>query len=649
MINQKDYLSFVKGWLSPNTYQHAESLYNEFSDRYSQVNIFDIESVDIQGLYPFKSDQIISLKRERANIVYGGNGAGKTTSLFSFEFGLIGYASSAFELKATFSKRIINKYQVEITFKTVDNKYYSLIRSMVPTQEGHSAKLRRIIEPINENSLDQQFPAIESYREVMNQLRTLTGLYIMDLVQLIDFCTVRVPRNQYLASTINSQNGAEVRERIFSKILGHAVPAFISQQAQKFYSNNKAQITRLEQKIKILSSLRQDEILQDTKLAESRLSLEENFQALLMHIDRIKKEREEVYNEIRTFSPKTEPNSKVVDEKTTSQDIFQRQQELMELEQRNARIENIRNDEFHCDLCDSSINITQAKERLANNLCPVCGQYTEIAIIMREYQENRQKIFKLRKELENYLQDTTVKSKEGEIHTTDSEIKLEQLLKKIQAYDREIYELEDERVRLTRENSALNPGKNTEIVNDLQKQIEKAQQQMEIFDELYKATKEYLDTTTADFIDAVNERFAYFQRELFDRAKWILSPNYNILADDGQEFRDLSHGEKNLLDIAFRLAVIEVLYNRNIPVFLLIDTPEEGLDKAFYTRLQNLLKDYIIGFINAGKRPFIVITSSELEFVDNLNPKYFRVENLLLKSSNTRPFQAKQLKLTSFV
>ena len=665
MINQKDYLSFIKERVSPTVYQQAESFYNDFSDRYSQVKMFKIESVDIQGLYPFKSDQIVTLKHEKANIIYGGNGAGKTSSLVCFEFGLIGSAGNAFELKTAFSKRIINKFQVEIIFKTLDEKYYSLVRSMVPAQESHTVKLRRIIEPESKDSLDQQFPAIESYREVTNQLRTLTNFYIADLTQLIDFCIIRVPRNHYLASIINSQNGSEVRERIFSKILGHAVPVFISQQAQKISLSNKTQINKLTQKINILTSLRQEPIQQDTKLAESRISLEEEFAILLKRIDLIKKEREETYKEVSTLSAKEEfmstPTStpatspQLIPEPSVSEEMFKHQQELIELEQRNARIERVRIDEFRCDLCDASIDETEAKERLANNLCPVCGQFTELTILMREYQENRQKIFKLRKTLEQHKHNNFEKTKTGDGYehnptpVTDSELSVERALKKIQAYDRELYELEDERVRLTREHSALNPEKSTEIVAELQKQIEIAQQQVDMYDELYQVTKEYLDTSTADFIDAVNERFSYFQRELFDRAKWILSPNYSILADDGQEYRDLSHGEKNLLDIAFRLAVIEVLNKRNIAVFLMIDTPEEGLDKAFHTRLQNVLQEYVKETAHSERRPFIVITTSEPEFVNNLNLKYFRIEDLLTKSSNTRPFQAKQLKLTNFV
>jgi len=128
-----------------------------------------------------------------------------------------------------------------------------------------------------------------------------------------------------------------------------------------------------------------------------------------------------------------------------------------------------------------------------------------------------------------------------------------------------------------------------------------------------------------------------------------MAPNYDIVADNDQEFKDLSHGEKNLIDMIFRMSTVDVLSNfkPDLNLFFIIDTPEEGLDLAFYNRFQPLLKDFISRHIDNGY--FIVITSCERDFVDGLNPDKFRLENLLEKSSNSRPFQIHQLKLQKFL
>ena len=110
----------------------------------------------------------------------------------------------------------------------------------------------------------------------------------------------------------------------------------------------------------------------------------------------------------------------------------------------------------------------------------------------------------------------------------------------------------------------------------------------------------------------------------------------------------MSHGEKNITDIIFRMAIIDALkeLDPTLNLFLLIDTPEEGLDQAFHTRFQPILFEFIKLHEQTNLN---VLTSCERAFVDSLSSKYFRLENLLEKSSNSRPFQVKQLKLVQFL
>ena len=95
------------------------------------------------------------------------------------------------------------------------------------------------------------------------------------------------------------------------------------------------------------------------------------------------------------------------------------------------------------------------------------------------------------------------------------------------------------------------------------------------------------------------------------------------------------------------MAVFDTLKecNSKRKLFFIIDTPEEGLDAAFYKRFQ----DVFIDFVKQHKNDLIVFTSCEREFIDKLDSKLFRLENLLIKSSNSRPFQVKQLSLLQFI
>jgi hypothetical protein len=208
--------------------------------------------------------------------------------------------------------------------------------------------------------------------------------------------------------------------------------------------------------------------------------------------------------------------------------------------------------------------------------------------------------------------------------------------------------LDDKEKRLIRENTAINPGRTHDLIAQLEKDIKNYEEEEEIFGSLYHISTEYIQEETKEFLSLLNERFAYYQREIFDISKWTIGSGYEVLADDGQEFKHLSHGEKNITDIIFRMALIDSLkeFNPSLNLFLIIDTPEEGLDAAFHKRFQPILFEFVKQHHGSNLN---VLTSCEREFVDSLSKKYFRLENLLIKSSNSRPFQIKQLTLMQFL
>ncbi|MFW9927857.1 MAG: AAA family ATPase, partial [Candidatus Thorarchaeota archaeon] len=139
-ISTDNYLNFIKESATENVASYAKKLYDELIQSYPPLKLFQIDEIRISGLYPFKSDEIIRLESKLANLVYGGNGAGKSTCLDCIEFGLTG--SRNIEIKKTFGKRIINRFVTE-TFLRVDNNTYCLKRWMT-NPETHQVTIAKI-------------------------------------------------------------------------------------------------------------------------------------------------------------------------------------------------------------------------------------------------------------------------------------------------------------------------------------------------------------------------------------------------------------------------------------------------------------------------------------------------------------------------
>ena len=119
------YLEFISGMKLPdNVVIKSKEMFDGFAESSLNSIIPKIKSIVIRGLYPYKSDHDIVISHEKANIIYGGNGAGKTTSINSIEFGLLGSLAD-FEIKSNFSNRVINRFDVQVNLE-INGKQYIL-------------------------------------------------------------------------------------------------------------------------------------------------------------------------------------------------------------------------------------------------------------------------------------------------------------------------------------------------------------------------------------------------------------------------------------------------------------------------------------------------------------------------------------------
>ncbi len=623
-----DYLSYINSLeLDSEIKTRAKNLFEDLQESSPDIKLPEIISIDITGLYPYKSDHTIRVKNTKANIIYGGNGAGKTTCINSIEFGLLG-SSSDLEMKTNFSNRVINKYTITTVLK-IDDKRYQLIRSLAPYSESHDVSFQRI----SETELDHYYEMYEGVQEVNTMFHSLTGLTFSEYSKLFDFFSLRVPRRHYLAAVLFNTNGAIWRQRIFTKLMGENTVVKISEEAFKRWTNSKSSISRTKNQIARYEDLQELEI---NKVTQSPSSTKMDDELAENELLTVKNKITSLKEQKRSYQAKSEElRTKYFEGLQNEGDIHTK---YAEKKLKLDKIDELRKNEWICNVCNSNYSI-EAEKRIKQGFCPSCGSHTNVS----EYLQSQETYNSLREEIHAL----NIKIKKNEERFTKFKTLLEKIDKEVQAFDRELEALQDRLVQLTAEKPLIQVGRTHDVLFQLNQDLQKFEEEEQQYNVLYDITKKYLDDKTNELINKLNERFHYYQRELFDSSKWSLTPSFDILSEDDQEFKHLSHGEKNITDIIFRMAVFDTLleFKPDQKLFFIIDTPEEGLDAAFYKRFQIVFVD----FVQQHKNNLIVFTSCERDFIDRLDQKIFRLENLLIKSSNSRPFQVKQLSLLQFI
>lgn len=623
-----DYLTYIDSLdLDDSVKLTAKNLYEGFKELSNEIKLPEIIDIQINGLYPYKSDHTIRVKNEKANVIYGGNGAGKTTCINSIEFGLLG-SSSDIEIKTNFSNRVINKYVIK-TLMRIDNKTYLLERSLAPMGESHEVSFQRT----SEDDMEAFYEIYEGVQEVNTIFHSLTGLTFSEYSKIFDFFSLRVPRRHYLTSILFNTNGAVYRQRIITKLMGENIVVKISEEAFKKWNSSKTAVSRTKSQIARYEDLKQMEINTVTQSPESTAIENESAENELLSVrNKIVQLKEQ---KLSYQQKSDELRSKYLSGLQNEASIHS------QLAQRNLKLEKVnemRDSEYICNVCNSNYS-DEAKKRIKQNSCPACGSPTNIS----DYLLSEETYNKLREEIHT-LNDKIKKSEERSIKFNTLTGKLN---KEIQAFDRELEALNDRLLELSSDNQTVQVGRTHEVLYQLEQDLKKFEEEERQYHALYEFTKQYLDNKATELLTKLNDQFLYYQRELFDNSKWSFTAGLDLVAEDGQEFRHLSHGEKNLTDILFRMAVFDVLedFHQNQKLLFLIDTPEEGLDAAFFNRF----KSVFIDFVKNHKNDLIVFTSCERDFIDKLDTKLFRLENLLIKSSNSRPFQVKQLSLLQFI
>ena len=199
-------------------------------------------------------------------------------------------------------------------------------------------------------------------------------------------------------------------------------------------------------------------------------------------------------------------------------------------------------------------------------------------------------------------------------------------------------ELESELIR-----STSHAGK--ERINQLANSISEQKEKGIIWNNVLAKTLDYLSTHNSDVMNDLNKRFLAHTSEVIQGANgFALDKSLNVVDDVGGpvSFDHLSHAEKNLLEIAYRLSVIEIaLQKKTIDEgFLILETPEEALDITY--------RDNLAKILSGVKGVKLLVTTSDQSTITKLKPRISVISDLVKVSTFVSKQQEKQLRLTEF-
>ena len=110
-----------------------------------------------------------------------------------------------------------------------------------------------------------------------------------------------------------------------------------------------------------------------------------------------------------------------------------------------------------------------------------------------------------------------------------------------------------------------------------------------------KALKDAQDEMETKFIDPVKDSFTNYAKQIHEKiaSNIIMNYDYDIKYDvKGQlrEAKDLSDGERTIMMLALRFAVLDSLYKKHDSIIIL-DDPFESLDEDKLLKAKKLIKE----------------------------------------------------------
>jgi DNA repair exonuclease SbcCD ATPase subunit len=619
-----EFLSHMKDKLSPTEYNHLSQAVNETPQ--NAIRLPSLRKLKIANLNLFSKDFDLVLG-DGLNIIYGGNRNGKTTVANSIEFGIFGIFQHT---HSYFASRILNpgkpvKIEVEVR---LGSSSATIRREISQASASHKARLTFFGEPLFDKG-----PSIEGPTDVQLELQQKIGCAIQEAHEVFDAFYLReVPRNYHLSSRIGDDIGSEVRRRILYRLID-------SDRFNRIIAYCKSKCDELHRSI----SLDSTELAQiNSESDNQRAGRIEKIRADLKYIDeqfsKLSELKKIIFEDMNGLLRASKPDNDLMETQFELAGITSAVTTKAQGYERLKSATNIGAEKVTCETCGQDYT-QEAYERTSNNKCMTCGS----SISQEQLVQIAADLDDLRKREQSVKRKSDLKFSEIEQSTNQ----VQELQKKLDSVVSEMENLSSSKTELQSELLRATNAVGKERIDQLIASIEEEKEREAIWNKVFTKTLEYASKNSSNVIKELNKRFLAYTSDIVEGSDGFAFDNsLNLVDRSGRSvsFEHLSHGEKNLLEIAYRLSLIEIaLQKKTIEEgFLILETPEEALD---ITYRDNLAK--IFSSVKESKLKLIV-TTSDRDSIMKLKPSISTVTDLVKMSTFVSKQQEKQLRLTEF-
>lgn len=620
VASTRDYEEFMRRNLSPNKLGLFRQMVEQVPDK--KVVLPSVRRIKVRNLNLFKRDVEFSPKAG-INLIYGGNRNGKTTLANAIEFGIFGEFLLTLSYFANRTDDAKTNCMIEAEIG-IGNGLAIIQREVFRNQGYHEAKLTPFKEELSESA-----PTITGAERVQRYLEDKFGCTIPEAREVFETFYLReVPRNYQLKTKVGEEPGAVTRRRVFYRLLG--------------LNNYNQFLSYCETKIEELNEENQ-QASRELEELKRRFSPEER-----ERIERLSRERDDVAARIGELKATQERDDESARKLKLESAPKKELEARLELARKKRSLEEKRvlsktltsasviNDaKLVCETCGREYTEV-AQKRASSRNCISCG----LPISQTDLEGLEREIAKLQKETS--VLDNSVEESQGS---------REEEMKRMQGLFRQLRETSDElqrlaalEARLNSEISAANLAFPENRFEELSKTVERSSNRSSDWQDIEMKTSDFVERFTADSIAILATKFSHYASAMLRNSRSIsLGPTLGLTDGSGGDlvFEHMSHSEQNLLDIAYRLALLDATSGGNSPnqPFLLLETPEEALDPTF--------RDGLVEMLQSKKNDSafkIIVTTSDKGLIEKLSPG-INVLDLVKISTSVTKDQSRQLRL----
>ncbi len=567
----------IKEELNPAVGKSVASLIKTNSSDQKDVKIFVPTWFYIDGLETFNQDLAFSI-HDGVNIVHAASHQGKTTFLNALFYALTGSFDTPRRRISYLCSRIRE-----------DSDTLTLRIQFTPTKkEDDSLEMTKLLTKSRKIKLIQ----LENIKKRQEGAFTSRPLNDMDKIEnfllqsgnfsnkkeLDDFYSVFF-FNEFqeclLDDKYRGQENGHFLRRFLQKISGQQQAIDIRQQVDDIIRQKTRLLNDYKRTInnmKTVMEITDDNFPMKNETLENLLEEKKKLEAILE--DTLRQKKESITEKMSTLND-------LIQEKVQIQvKIQQIEDELSRYSSLSSRQK--RREQVLCVLCDEYIPKSIIQQRVANDHCPLCG-IGSLYINVSDVQNLKEEKARLESILSKIDEQLKQHSSLDVDHVNDLENQIFDIKSSIETL-----------------NIRIEMIKRKKDINSLREQLsQKSHQKNELTSELHQWKKaraiiqEEYNMTLRNIITSLNKRFSQLQNAFFDNILVKFSSDLSLKTLGRGKFLDFSQAERKLLEITFRLAMVDVLFMElQKPSFLIIETPEQDLDIDYKEILADMFASY---------------------------------------------------------